>query len=149
MPGTFTVQLPPGTNQTRLVNVPHAGSWLGGVVCSIATHSTDAQIHEFIFISSDVPGNPNVKSYRHVGNVAQGAATRGYDEWVLDADSRIWFVLFKGENMAKIRYTSTQEISLNVETTKTDWSALAMPNYQVPPAKLYLYDGRIEWKSKP
>lgn len=134
---------------TKLINIPTPGSWLGAGLVSIATHSTSAQIHEWIMINYAVPGNPNVKGYRHMGNVAQGANTRGYDNWTLDADSRIWFVLFKGENMSKIRYTSDQEISFNCEFTKTDWIASDYPNYQVPPPTLYLYDGRLEWKNKP
>lgn len=150
MAGTFTVQLPAGTDVTRLVNVPTAGSWLGGVIVSIATHSTDAQIHEMIFINDQyVPGNGDVKGYRHVGDVRQGANNRGYDDWILYGDTMIWFPLYETETMVKLHYTSAQEISLNVETTRTQWVSHKYPDYQVPPPTLYVYDGRIEWKPRP
>lgn len=146
MASTFTIQLPAGTNVTKLINIPTAGSWLGAVVVSWATHTADMTVHEAIFINEFVPGNPNVKGYRHVDYA--GAVGTDFDNWVLSKDTRIWKTLFEGESMFKLRYTATNEVSVNVETTRTSWKAVTYPTYQSPPPTLYKYDGRIEWVNK-
>jgi hypothetical protein len=145
MASTFTVQLPPGTNETKLINFPTAGSWLGAVVVSWATHTDDMTVHEAIFISEAVPGNPNVKGYRHVNYDGVGPT---FDEWTLPAEWRIWKVMFASETMFKLTYTSTQEVSVTVETTQTAWRTNSYPAYSATPPTLYKYDGRIEWVNK-
>lgn len=146
MASTFTVQLPAGTNITKLINIPTAGSWLGAVVVSFATHTADMTVHEAIFINEFVPGNPNVKGYRHVDYA--GAVGTDFDNWTLAKETRIWKVLFAGESMFKLRYTSTYEVSVNIETTHTMWNSSAYPSYQATPPTLYKYDGRLEWVPK-
>ncbi len=145
MASTFTVQLPAGTNVTKLINFPTAGSWLGAVVVSWATHTTNLTVHEAIFINEFVPGNPNVKGYRHVNLDGVGPT---FDNWTLPAESRAWKVMFAGENMFKLRYTATNEVSVSVETTQTGWSTSAYPQYSATPPTLYKYDGRLEWVNK-
>lgn len=145
MASTFTIQLPAGTDVTKLVNVPSAGSWLGAVVVSWCTHTSDMTVHEAIFISELVPGNPNVKGYRHVNYDGVGPT---FDEWTLPAEARIHKVLFTHESMFKIRYTSTYDVSVMIETTQTKWNSAPYPTYSVTPPTLWKYDGRIEWVPK-
>lgn len=145
MASTFTIQLPAGTNVTKLVNIPTAGSWLGAVVVSWATHTADMTVHEAIFISELVPGNPNVNGYRHVNYDGIGPT---FDNWTLPAEWRAWKVLFAGESMFKLRYTSTHEVSVTVETTQTAWSTNPYPAYSATPPTLWKYDGRLEWVNK-
>lgn len=145
MASTYTVQLPAGTNVTKLINIPTAGSWLGAVVVSWATHTTSMTVHEAIFISESVPGNPNVKGYRH-GNYDGVGPT--FDNWTLPADTRIWKVLFASESMFKLRYTASNEVSVNIETTQSMWNSSPYPQYSVTPPTLYKYDGRLEWVNK-
>lgn len=145
MASTYTVQLPAGTNVTKLINIPTAGSWLGAVVVSWATHTTSMTVHEAIFISESVPGNPNVKGYRH-GNYDGVGPT--FDEWTLPADTRIWKVLFASESMFKLRYTASNEVSVNIETTQSMWNSSPYPQYSATPPTLYKYDGRLEWVNK-
>lgn len=145
MASTFTIQLPPGTNATKLINIPTAGSWLGGVVVSWCTHTTDLEVHEAIFITESVPGNSNVKGYRHVNYDGVGPT---FDEWTLPAEWRIWKVLFATESMFKLRYTAANEVSVLVETTHTQWQSNPYPQYSVTPPTLWKYDGRVEWVDK-
>lgn len=145
MASTFTVQLPAGTNVTKLITLPTAASWLGAVVVSWATHTASMTVHEAIFISELVPGNSNVKGYRHVNYDGVGPT---FDEWTLPAEIRAWKVLFATEGMFKIRYTSSNEVSVSVETTQTKWNTSPYPNYSVTPPTLWKYDGRIEWINK-
>lgn len=145
MASTFTIQLPAGTNVTKLVNIPTAGSWLGAVVVSWATHTSDMTVHEAIFISESVPGNPNVNGYRHVNYDGVGPT---FDNWTLEAEKRIYKVMFQSETMFKIRYTSTYDVSVCVETSQTAWKSNAYPSYSATPPTLYKYDGRLEWVNK-
>lgn len=145
MASTFTVQLPAGDDITKLVNLPTAGSWLGSVVVSWVTHTTDLEVHEAIFIQEWVPGNPNVKGYRHVNYDGVGPT---FDEWILPAETRVWKTLFAGESQFKMRYTSANEVSVNIETTRTAWQSLNYPQYSATPPTLWKYDGRLVWVPK-
>lgn len=145
MASTYTVQLPAGTNVTKLINIPTAGSWLGAVVVSWATHTTSMTVHEAIFISETVPGNPNVKGYRHSNYDGVGPT---FDNWTLPAETRIWKVLFASESMFKLRYTATNEVSVNIETSQSMWNSSPYPQYSATPPTLYKYDGRLEWINK-
>lgn len=144
MSSSFTIQLPAGTNITKLINLPQAGGWLGSVICGIATHTTDASIHEWMFINEWIPSQPTKKGYRHVDYAGNMGA--GFDNWTLVKDVRCYKVLFTGESMMKIRYTSTNEISVNVETTHTQYISNAYPLGDGN--CLYLLDGRIVWVNK-
>lgn len=145
MASTFTIQLPPGDDVTKLINFPSAGSWLGAVTLSWATHTTDLTVHEAIFINEFVPGNPNVKGYRHVNYDGIGPT---FDDWTLPSEARIWKAAFAGESMFKLRYTGDNEVSVSIETTQTAWSTAPYPQYSVTPPTLWKYDGRIEWVNK-
>jgi len=145
MSSTFTIQLPAGTNLTKLINIPTAGSWLGAVVVSWATHSANMTVHSAIFIFKIVPGNVNVKGYRHVNYDGVGPT---FDEWTLNAETRVYKVLFRGESLFKINYTSTNDVSVTIETSHTAWKTNPYPQYNATPPTLYKYDGRIEWINK-
>lgn len=145
MASTFTIQLPAGTNVTKLINFPTAGSWLGAVVVSWCTHTSDMTVHEAVFISESVPGNPNVNGYRHVNYDGEGPT---FDDWVLPAEWRVWKVMFESENMFKLTYTSTYEVSVSIETTQTAWQTNPYPTYSATPPTLWKYDGRLEWVNK-
>jgi hypothetical protein len=145
MASTFTIQLPGGTDVTKLINIPTAGAWLGGVVVSWCTHTTDMTVHEAIWINEFVPGNPNVKGYRHANLSGEGPT---FDEWVLPAETRIWKVLFAGETMFKLRYTCENDVSVSIESTQTAWKSSPYPQYSPTPPTLWKYDGRLEWVAK-
>lgn len=144
MSSSYTIQLPPGTNVTKMINVPTGGSWLGGVNISIATHTANATIHEWIFINEFMPTQPTKTGYRHLDIV--GDNTNGFDNWVLPKETRPYKVLFIGESMMKLRYTSTYEISVCIETSNTAWRSNKYPTTQgnLP----HIYDGRIVWVNK-
>lgn len=145
MASTYTVQLPAGTNVTKLINIPTAGAWLGAVVVSWATHTSSMTVHEAIFISETVPGNPSVKGYRHVNADGIGPT---FDNWTLAAEARIYKVLFASESMFKLRYTASNEVSVNIETSRTAWNSAPYPQYSATPPTLYKYDGRLAWVNK-
>ncbi len=145
MASTFTIQLPAGTNVTKLITLPTAGSWLGAVVVSWVTHTTSMTVHEAILITENVPGNPSVKGYRHSNYSGTGPT---FDEWTLPAETRVWKVLFDSEEMFKLRYTSSNEVSVSIETTQTKWNSSPYPTYSLTPPTLWKYDGRIEWVNK-
>jgi hypothetical protein len=144
MSSSYTIQLPAGSNITKLVNVPTGGAWLGGVNISIATHTTDATIHEWIFINEVMPSQPTKIGYRHVDVL--GVSAGGFDNWTLKKETRPYKVLFIGESLMKLRYTSTYEISVNIETSNTQWKSNKYPTIQgnLP----HVYDGRIVWVNK-
>lgn len=145
MASTFTIQLPAGTDVTKLINFPTAGAWLGAVVVSWCTHTTNMTVHEAIFINEFVPGNSGVKGYRHVNYDGTGTT---FDEWILPAEQRIWKGTFAGETMFKLNYTCTNEVSVSIETTSNQWISVPYPQYSVTPPTLYKYDGRLEWIAK-
>lgn len=145
MASTFTIQLPSGTNVTKIINIPTAGSWLGSVVVSWCTHTTSMTVHKAMFISELVPGNAAVKGYRHVNYDGIGPT---FDEWVLPAETRIWKVMFASESMFKINYTCSNDVSVTIETTANRWDSAPYPQYSATPPTLYKYDGRLEWVAK-
>lgn len=145
MASTFTIQLPAGTNVTKLINIPPAGSWLGSVVVSWCTHTSSMTVHKAIFITEGVPGNPNIKGYRHVNYDGVGPT---FDEWVLPAEARIWRLMFATESMFKLQYTSTYDVSVLIETKQDRTEVRPYPSYSVTPPTLYKYDGRLEWVNK-
>lgn len=107
---SYTIQLPAGTNVTHLVNLPHCGSWLGAVSFSISS-VTDATIHSLL-IEYDTA--VTLRWYRRVGGTQAG----NWQNWTLSAQRRIWFPMFNNEMMTIINYTSTNPISLCVETNR-------------------------------
>lgn len=100
---SFTLQLPAGTATTKLINLPTAGSWLGGQVVSIAVLAA-ATIT--LTIIKKLPGGGT--SSRIVWNNVS-----------FPAESRSHVQLKFNETMAKIVYTSTQEISFAIECNTT------------------------------
>lgn len=96
--GTSIINLPPGTNVTKAINFPSVGSWLGSVaisVCSLA----DTSVHSF-------------KTYDWTGTVL-----KNHGPAQVPSESRkIWF-LDKSAVKGNITYTSTEDISLLIETS--------------------------------
>lgn len=105
------MQLPAGTEVTHLINLPLCGSWPGSVSYSIACYTNATIFYNLIAVSQTGPTN----WYRRVGGTQAGS----WQDWTLTAKKRIWFPMFNGENMAIIKYTSTDPISLCVETSRS------------------------------
>lgn len=109
---TTPIQLPAGTNTTKCINLPTCGSWMGNIAVSLLT-SANATIHELVFLYSNPPDGK--RRYRRTGGTSGG----GFAEWTLEAEKKFIRWLLVGESGMLIRYTATQEISLNVERTRS------------------------------
>lgn len=111
---SFTIQLPAGTNIKKAVNLPVTGGWVGACTVSLAVTGADATIHEWYMIWPDAH-TVGTHFYRRVG----GTIAQNWKEWTLKADSRQYRGLYAHEQLTTISYTSTNDISLCVETTRS------------------------------
>lgn len=95
---TAIIQLPAGTNITKPINFPSVNGWLGSVALSMCSLSS-TNIH-------------SLNLYTWQGSVITNLGPSG-----IPAESRkIWF-LPDNAVKANIRYTSTEDISLLIETS--------------------------------
>lgn len=109
--------LPAGTSVHKVVNLPTSGDWQGLVKASLATTDSNASIAEWLFI---YPNNPDGKiRYRRTGGTVASPVANSFKNWTLTPQQRITRWLTAGENLMTIRYTSTQDISLSIETTRS------------------------------
>lgn len=120
-----TIQLPSGTAVTKLVNIPTCGAWLGGVVISICSSSSITGITWQVLNPYVVSGSTHYTGYRKLGS-ASGSTTN----WSLSADTRLYRILFQRETMVKILYTCSSDVSLCIETTRSDWEPNPYPSSQ-------------------
>lgn len=118
-----TINLASGTSVTRHFVLPKCGSWAGSVNVSLTTFGASATVNEWLFINPDT-GDGKIR-YRRTGGTLGGNFFNG----PLAADSRGSRGLYKGESLMRITYTSTNEISLCIETTRT----VTPPNYPTIP----------------
>jgi len=108
------IQLPAGTGVKKCINLPTTGSWLGGVTVSLAVTNADATILDWLYIWPDATVI-GTHYYRRVGGTVGGS----FKNWTLSADSRIYRPLYAHETITTVHYTSTNDISLCVETTRS------------------------------
>jgi hypothetical protein len=108
-----TITLPAGTNVTKHINLPTCGNWLGLVRLSLSTFGANATVHSWLII---YPNNPDNKiRWRRTG----GTVSNDFKNWTLTKDTRVVRWLVQNETMTTINYTSTNDISLCIETTRT------------------------------
>jgi hypothetical protein len=96
--GTSIIQLPEGMNLTKPINFPTVGSWLGSAAISVCS-LTPVTIHSF-----DVYG-------------WDGSVLSNLGPTHILAESRKTWVLPSGAVKANIRYSSTDELSVLIETS--------------------------------
>lgn len=143
---TTTINLPAGTSVTKQINLPTCGSWMGLVKVSLSTHTTNATIAQMLLI---YPNNADNKiRYRRTGGTLGG----NYQNWTLSADRRLERWLFANETLMDITYTSTNEISVCIETTRSI-NPFTYPSIPVSayPTESQAYgvteNGRVYWKA--
>ena len=96
--GTTLIKLPAGTNVTAPINYPSVGSWLGSIAVSVCSLS-QINIHSF-------------KTYDWTGRVVNDLGPAQ-----IPAEScKVWFPPDTSVK-ANLTYTSTEEISLLIETS--------------------------------
>lgn len=142
-----TLTLPAGTNVTEHFNLPKCGSWVGAITVSLSTFGANATIHSWLFIYPDA-GDGKIRFRRTGGTVGEN-----FDEWTLNQNQRIARGLYKGESLTTINYTSTNDISLCMETTRS----LTPTNYPAIPVSSgsaneigipsYPIAGKVYWLS--
>lgn len=143
---TTTITLPAGTSVTKQINLPTCGSWAGLVKVALSTHTTNATIAQMLFV---YPNHADGKiRYRRTGGTLGG----NYQSWTLLADRRVERWLFMNETMMDITYTSTNEISVCIETTRSI-NPFAYPSIPVGayPTEAQAYgiteNGKVYWKA--
>jgi len=143
---TSIITLPAGTSVTKQVNLPTCGSWMGLVKVALSTYGSNATIAQMLFI---YPNNADNKiRYRRTGGNLAG----NYQNWTLAADRRVERWLFQNETMMDITYTSTNEISVCVETTRSI-NPFAYPSIPATayPTEMQSYgiteNGKVYWKA--
>lgn len=104
--------LPAGTNVTKHFNLPRCGSWLGAVTVSLSTYGSSATINEWLFINPH--GGDGKIRYRRTGGTLAG----NFFDGPIAADNRGSRGLYKDESLMRIKYTSTNDISVCIETTR-------------------------------
>ena len=108
-----TINLSAGTNVTKHYALPKCGSWAGAITVSLSTFGSSATVHEWLFIYPDA-GDGKIR-YRRTGGTLAG----NFFDGPLPVDSRGSRGLYKGESLMRIRYTTTNDISMCIETTRT------------------------------
>lgn len=139
-----TIQLPSGTNMKKCINLPKAGGWLGGVNVSLSVTGADASIQQWLLVYPD-PANNGNKWYRRVPPTG-GPYTTNYENWTLSQDTRAWNGTFAGECLNIVWYTSTNDISLCIETTRS----YSPPNHpRITGTDIYPEHGHFYYGSTP
>lgn len=119
---------------------------MGLVKVALSTHTTNATIAQMLFI---YPNHTDGKiRYRRTGGNLAG----NYQSWTLSADRRVERWLFEHETLMNITYTSTNEISVCVETTRSI-NPFTYPSIPVAayPTEQQAYgiseNGKVYWKA--
>lgn len=108
-----TLTLPAGTNVTKHFNLPKCGSWVGAEIVSLSTFGSNATVHSWLFLYPD-KGDGKIR-VRRTG----GTSGNNYQNWILNANSRVERGMYNGESLCTINYTSTNDISLCMTTTRS------------------------------
>lgn len=108
-----TLTLPAGTSVVKHFNLPKCGGWHGAITVSLSTYNTAATVAEWLLINPDV-GDSKIR-YRRTGGTLAG----NFQNWTLPVDQRGFRGLYKGESLTRITYTSTKDISMCIETTRS------------------------------
>lgn len=101
-----------GTSKTEIVNLPMSGNWCGTTRVKLSTHTTNATIHEWVFIW---PNAPQGRTWYRRTNIS--SANNWYNG-TLKADVEQIRWLFQGECLMRITYTATNPIGVSFETTR-------------------------------
>lgn len=123
----YTETLVAGTNITRYLELPWDGSWMGDAVISLCTYGTAANLQSLEI--TNVPGT----------TTRQLMGTNGY---LLKPEQRLTFELndyMQNAGRVKIKYTSTKDINLIVESSRVRNYPYGIDNEPVPPPSAY-YD---------
>jgi len=108
----IVLNLPAGTDVTKQFNLPTCGGWVGAMTLSFTTTTTDATIHEWLIM---YPNHADGKiRVRRTG----GTTGNNFSNWTLGKNQRYARGLYKGETMTTVNYTSANDLSLCVETTR-------------------------------
>lgn len=107
-----TLTLPAGTNVTKHFNLPKCGSWVGAESVSLSTFGSNATIISWLFLYPDA-GDSKIR-VRRTGGTLGG----NYQNWTLNANSRIERGMYAGESLCTINYTASNDISLCMTTTR-------------------------------
>lgn len=109
----YSFNFPAGTGVTQFRALPLSGSWCGLTRVRLATHTSAATLHEWLFIWSNAPSNRNY--YRRTST---STANNWYNGTLVpDKEELRW--LGQNESLMRLTYTSSQEISVVVETTRS------------------------------
>jgi hypothetical protein len=109
---TQVLTLPAGTNVTKHFSLPKCGSWVGAETLSLSTYGSNATIHSWLFYYPDA-GDGKIRVRRTGGDLGNN-----YQNWTLGANERVERGLYAGESTTTINYTSTNDISVCVITTR-------------------------------
>lgn len=107
-----TLELPAGTEVTRIVPIARNGDWEGLTRVRITTFGVDATIHSWEFINDSM--NDSKVRFRRVG-------LKGVNNWynkTLKKDDELGWWAAGLESLCKLVYTSTNPISFIHETLK-------------------------------
>lgn len=108
-----TLNLAAGTNVTKHFALPKCGAWVGAETVSLSTFSTDATIISWLFLYPDA-GDSKIRVRRTGGDTGNN-----FQNWTLPKNVRYSRGLYAGESLMTINYTSTNDISVCVETTRS------------------------------
>lgn len=106
------LDMPAGTDVTKQFNLPVCGGWVGAMVLTFTTTTTDATIHSWLLMYPN-QGDGKIR-VRRTG----GTTGNNFQEWTLGKNQRLGRGLYKGETMTTINYTSSNDLSLCIETTR-------------------------------
>lgn len=104
--------LPPGTAHTQTVNLPLSGGWCGVTRVGI-TSTVDCTIHDWTFVW---PNGIDGKTWYRRTNIT--SANNWYNG-TLHKEIAQYRWLFENECVMRISYTSTANISLVYDTTRS------------------------------
>ncbi len=140
-----TLNLPAGTNITKHFALPKCGAWVGAESVSLSTFGANATIISWLFLYPDA-GDGKIR-VRRTG----GTTGNNFQNWTLNKDTRCTRGLYAGESLMTINYTSTNDISVCVETTRS----LTPTTYPAIPASsgsaneigipAYTIAGKVYW----
>lgn len=104
---------PAGTEQTHLITLPVSGSWCGLTRARISTHTANAVLHQWEYISN-IDTGPKI-AFRRVG---PGPGSQNWYNFTLYKEQELGWWSRGSESLLKITFTSTYPISLNWESTR-------------------------------
>lgn len=109
--GSFSIQLPTGSNLTHVICLPKSGGWVGMVGFGLSS-AANATIKSAT-LYYDEGGVPLWG--RRVGGTSAG----NWQNWTLPQYSRYFWRLLAGESVLKLNYDATSTLSVNIETNRS------------------------------